>query len=58
VKDKPKKGKCHFCEKVVDKDNWCFGCHVFVCDECDTNIDRGWGAHLPEDHQASDEIEE
>ena len=29
------RGKCHFCGKEVDGMSWCFGCHKFICDECD-----------------------
>lgn len=28
-------GKCHFCGKELDGENWCFGCGHFVCDDCD-----------------------
>ena len=50
----PKGGKCHFCSKAVGDDCYCHGCHVHVCDECDTNIDRAWGGHSPDDHRADD----
>jgi hypothetical protein len=56
-KDKKKTGKCHFCKKALGADHYCHGCHVFICDECNTNIDRGWGTHTPEDHKLDEDSE-
>jgi len=45
------KGKCYFCGKEVDGMFWCFGCHHFVCEECDTNAGEAIGKHDVRKHQ-------
>lgn len=52
----PKKKKelapCHFCEKMVDKDDmFCFGCKVVICSECDVSAGEYGHGHSPEDHR-------
>jgi hypothetical protein len=48
-------GKCRFCEKPLTDMHFCHGCKAHICDDCDTNIDRGWGAHIPEDHRLDED---
>ncbi len=45
------KGQCYFCGKEVDGMFWCFGCHYFVCEECDTNAGEAMGRHRVQAHQ-------
>lgn len=45
------RGQCYFCGKGVDGMFWCFGCHRFVCGECDTNTDEAMGKHNVQEHQ-------
>ena len=45
------KGQCYFCGKEVDGMFWCFGCHCFVCEECDTNSGEVMGEHKVQAHQ-------
>ena len=45
------KGKCYFCGKEVDGMFWCFGCHHFICEECDTNKDEAFGNHNVQGHK-------
>ena len=45
------KGKCYFCGKEVDGMFWCFGCHHFVCEECDTNAGEAMGEHSVQEHR-------
>lgn len=45
-------GKCYFCGKDVTPEDFCYGCHVFVCDDCDIASSTGYiGKHEPEHHQ-------
>jgi hypothetical protein len=47
------KYRCYFCEKKVTDDDWCFGCHHFICEDCSTLDDNPpMGPHEIEDHQA------
>jgi hypothetical protein len=40
---------CFNCGAVVDEDSFCYGCSMYICDECDVNMGTH-GEHLPEDH--------
>ena len=50
-KENEVKGNCFFCGKEVDGMFWCFGCHHFVCGECDTNAGGAMGKHSVQEHQ-------
>lgn len=56
-KRKAKTGTCHFCSKEVTSMDFCHGCHVHICESCDTNPDRGWGQHTPDDHRLDEDEE-
>jgi len=50
---KPKReiARCFNCRKVVGEDDYCHGCNVYVCDQCDARGANGAaGPHLPEQH--------
>ena len=44
--------QCHFCGSVVDRDSYCYGCHVHVCERCEHPMadERPHGPHKPSDH--------
>ncbi len=46
----PQQGTCFLCNTVCGKDEFCYGCHVFICKAC-TNVDEDVeGPHVPEQH--------
>ncbi|KKL65825.1 hypothetical protein LCGC14_2151120 [marine sediment metagenome] len=47
--DASTKGKCFECGLTCGQEEFCFGCRVFVCDECSLNCELMRG-HEPEDH--------
>ncbi len=49
------KGKCHFCKKEVDEMFWCYGCHHFVCEECDDPENPVMGEQKVKDHKEQNE---
>ena len=55
LSDKPEevKGQCFFCGKEVDGMFWCFGCHHFICGQCDTYTDEPMGKHNVQKHQTA-----
>lgn len=44
-------GKCFFCSKELDGMFWCFGCHHFICEDCDNKTDSPIGKHTVENHR-------
>lgn len=47
----PEEGPCHFCKKVVKaEESFCYGCKIFVCQDCDHTEIMGHG-HNPAEHQ-------
>lgn len=47
-----KEGNCHFCKKKCTDWFFCYGCHKFVCEECDEmGIDLDFGPHSVEGHR-------
>lgn len=44
------KPKCHFCPKEVTEEHLCYGCKVYICEECDLNYNL-MGAHEPHRHK-------
>lgn len=42
-------GKCYFCGKDVDWEDYCYGCWEFVCGECDEM--KPVGRHWVEEHK-------
>ena len=42
-------GKCFHCGIAAGRDDYCFGCGKYVCQECNSNL-RLMGKHLPGDH--------
>lgn len=42
-------GSCFECQKVCDKDQYCFGCRTFICEEHSLNLTL-MGGHAREDH--------
>jgi hypothetical protein len=46
---------CYFCNKGLTseeaKESYCWGCKVFVCEECDINFNMPLGSHEPEVHR-------
>ena len=45
---KKKMPKCYLCGKPCDEDNYCYGCHKYICSDCDQN--PVMGDHEPEEH--------
>lgn len=43
-------GKCYFCSKDLTKDNYCYGCKEFICENCDTET-IPFGRHHPSEHK-------
>ncbi len=43
-------GECHFCGKEVGGEFWCFGCHHFICGNCESP-DAPTGQHKVKDHR-------
>lgn len=44
---------CFNCEKATDRDHYCHGCRVFICDECEAGYSKASatiGSHEPADH--------
>ena len=44
--------KCYWCETSVGKEEYCWGCGFYFCDECEHSDpnDRPSGDHRPIDH--------
>jgi hypothetical protein len=40
---------CYFCGREVTKDDFCWGCHHYICSDCDEN--ELIGNHDVDDHQ-------
>ena len=50
--------KCHFCPRMVDKDDmFCHGCKTVICDKCDVSMGEYGHGHSPEDHRRDPEAE-
>ena len=45
-------GNCYFCHKEVNGNFYCFGCHKFVCNDCDET--RVFGLHNVKDHRGEE----
>ena len=43
-------GECFNCDAPVDRDYYCFGCRVYVCTECELNINMPFRDHDPNTH--------
>ena len=53
--------KCTHCNKNTDKNQFCYGCKTYVCDNCEVAWSvaaAGFGGHAPEDHLEKAEEEE
>lgn len=51
--------KCFHCKKSVGADeSFCYGCKVYICEDCDTNNNMPMGPHKPEAHLADEEDED
>ena len=49
------KGNCRFCNKEVDGKYYCFGCHHFICEECESADPPIGYFHKVEEHRRHDE---
>jgi len=46
-------GPCYHCKKQVGRDNYCYGCKEYICDDCNLpwSVADAYGkGHHPEDH--------
>ena len=53
--------KCVYCKKDTNKDEFCYGCRVHVCDKCENEWSvaaAGTRVHSPKDHLKAAEEEE
>ncbi len=49
---------CFFCGAHCTKEDYCYGCGAYICDECSEKRPSPWGRHNPEDHELEEEEEE
>lgn len=46
---------CYLCSGKTDEKHHCHGCHQYICDGCDSELNSpGWG-HVPADHEDADD---
>jgi len=53
------KTNCFFCGGETTENDYCYGCHVPICEECsnwNSVAERSVGPHEPEDHM--EEVED
>ena len=43
-------GRCIGCDARCIDDDYCHGCHVYVCEGCEVNPQKRVGQHSPTDH--------
>ena len=44
--------KCHFCGGDTNAEHLCYGCGVYLCEDCEDTEDDPWGDHEPSAHPA------
>lgn len=49
--------KCFFCQKPTDDEHYCYGCSIYICDECTDEENDPWGDHEPSDHIVAEEYD-
>lgn len=53
--DEPKDGEpCALCGAITQREDYCFGCKSYVCDDCDPGLSDTCGAHDVADHLEQD----